>query len=78
MSAAHPTELPIEVIHVSNLPVPTLFEVGQNGITKIEAFTKPGLHCDLPYFRVWRHRQPMAEFSQHQIVGVYFKQVEEG
>ena len=48
------------------------FAVGRRGVTLIEAFTKPGLHCDIPYVRVWKGDDCEAEFCQHNIVGVYF------
>lgn len=46
--------------------------VGNRGVTRIEAFTKPGMHSDIPYVRVWKGDKPEAEFCQHNIVGVYF------
>jgi hypothetical protein len=47
--------------------------VGYGGVTRIEAFTKSGMHADIPYVRVWKGDEPHAEFCQHSIVGVYFK-----
>jgi hypothetical protein len=47
-------------------------EVGNNGITRIEAFTKSGLHADIPYVRAWKGEHPYAEFCQHNVLGVYF------
>lgn len=49
------------------------FTVGADGITSIEACTKSGMHANIPYVRVWRGDVAVAEFCQHQIVGVYFK-----
>ena len=46
--------------------------VGHDGITRIEAFVKPGLHSDIPYVRVWKGDKPVAEYWQHNIIGVYF------
>lgn len=48
------------------------FKVGRNDVSRIEACTKPGLHCDIPYVRVWADGHCVAEFCQHNIVGVYF------
>lgn len=48
-------------------------EVGRKGVTNIEAFTKPGMHADIPYVRVWAGEHPIAEFCQHQILGLHFK-----
>lgn len=42
-------------------------------VTRIEAFTKSGMYSDLPYVRVWCGDSPVAEFCQHNIVGIYFK-----
>lgn len=49
------------------------FHVGHGGVTQIEAFTKSGMHSNIPYVRVWCGDQPKAEFCQHNIVGIYFK-----
>ena len=58
--------------------------VGRAGVTRIEACTKPGMHADIPYVRVWGESLPsfggecvVAEFCQHQIVGVYFAKPEQ-
>jgi len=48
------------------------FKVGLNGVTWIEPCTKSGLHADIPYVRVWAGDICLAEFCQHNIVGVYF------
>lgn len=50
----------------------SFYTVGRAGITRIEATTKPGLHCDIPYVRVWTGDNVAAEFCQHNIIGVYF------
>jgi hypothetical protein len=50
------------------------FTVGRNGVTRIEAFEKSGMHANIPYVRVWIGESAVAEFCQHQIVGVYFRQ----
>lgn len=47
------------------------FTVGSN-CTSIEACTKSGMHADIPYVRVWQDEVALAEFCQHQIVGVWF------
>lgn len=46
--------------------------VGLGGVTRIEACQKSGLHANLPYVRVWDGDTCLAEFCQHNIVGVYF------
>jgi len=48
------------------------FVVGADGVTRLEATTKSGLHADIPYVRVWRGDECAAEFCQHNIVGVFF------
>lgn len=51
---------------------PEVYRVGWDGVTRIEACTKSGLHADIPYVRVWKGDVAFAEFCQHHIVGVYF------
>jgi len=74
MSAEHPVEQPIRGIDLPNGPSGLLrnYTVGRYGVTRIEACTKPGVHCDIPYVRVWHGETCAAEFCQHHIVGVYF------
>jgi hypothetical protein len=50
-----------------------VFRVGFDGVTRIEAFTKSGMHADIPYVRVWNGDEPIAEMCQHSLLGVYFK-----
>ncbi len=52
--------------------------VGRGGdvVTRIEACTKSGMHADIPYVRVWAGENCLAEFCQHNIVGVYFADAE--
>jgi hypothetical protein len=49
------------------------YEVGQDGVTRIEACTKCGSYADVPYVRIWKGETAFAEFCQHNIIGVYFK-----
>ncbi|MEW9855893.1 hypothetical protein [Novosphingobium sp. M1R2S20] len=49
------------------------YSVGRSDVTRIEACTKPGLHCNIPYVRVWKGDVCEAEFCQHNIIGVYFE-----
>lgn len=72
-SAEHPVAQPIREIEVYCFPDEVSFyRVGHSGVTLIEAVTKPGLHADIPYVRVWKGDVCEAEFCQHNIVGVYF------
>lgn len=69
----HPVQQPISAIDIDTIPdVQGGYMVGRNDVTRIEATTKPGLHCDIPYVRVWAGETCLAEFCQHNIVGVYF------
>lgn len=52
------------------------YRVGYDGVTRIEACFKPGLHANLPYVRVWKGDVAVGEFCQHNIVGLYFKEPE--
>lgn len=49
------------------------FTVGRNGITRIEACEKSGMHANIPYIRVWADDKCIGEFCQHSLAGVYFK-----
>ena len=69
----HPIKQEIIAIDVVTIPdVQGSFVVGTNGITRIEACEKSGMHANIPYIRVWAGDTCMAEFCQHNIVGVYF------
>ena len=69
----HPVEQPIREIDVFlSDEAWTGYRIGLNGVTRIEACTKSGLHADIPYVRVWKGDVCEAEFCQHNIVGVYF------
>jgi hypothetical protein len=48
------------------------YEVGLEDVTRIEQFGQPGLHCDLPYLRVWKGEKVEAEISRHSAVLVRF------
>lgn len=52
---------------------PETYRVGFDGVTRIEACEKPGEYCMLPYVRVWRDNECVAEFVQHKLIGVYFR-----
>lgn len=74
----HPVQQPIRAIDVAPVNEHAFTsEVGKNGVTRIEACTKPGLHCDIPYVRVWAGEVCLSEFCQHNIVGVFFAEAEE-
>lgn len=73
MSIERPVEQVIDLIEIDTIPdVQGQYRVGCGGVTRIEATTKPGMHCDIPYVRVWAGDICLAEFCQHNIVGVYF------
>lgn len=54
---------------------PEAYRVGFDGVTLIEPTTKCGMHADIPYVRVWKGDIAVAEFCQHNIVGIYFAAV---
>lgn len=85
----HPVEQEISYIVIANLlqynphqpqegtvTQSDIFSVGYGGVTRIEACTKSGMHANIPYVRVWAGDVAVAEFCQHNIVGVYFKVAE--
>lgn len=60
------------ILVVENERVSESYQVGANSVTKIEAFTKSGMHADIAYVRVYKNNLPHSEFCQHNIIGVYF------
>ena len=69
----HPVQQKISDIVIDTIPESQAsYSVGRNGVTRIEACTKSGMHANIPYVRVWADDICLAEFCQHQIVGVYF------
>lgn len=71
----HPIQQPIRaicVIEQTSCDGGEQYNVHSGGVTRIEACQKSGLHADLPYVRVWAGDTCLAEFCQHNIVGVYF------
>ncbi len=69
----HPVQQKISDIVIDTIPESQAsYSVGRNGVTRIEACTKSGMHANIPYVRVWAGDICLAEFCQHQIVGVYF------
>jgi hypothetical protein len=74
VSEQHLDGAEIDGIAIDTIPdVQSGYHVGSSGVTRIEAFTKSGMYADIPYVRVWVGDQPLAEFCQHNIVGVFFK-----
>ncbi len=81
MSQEHPVEqaiahIVIRTIHerVGEIEASSIerLAVGYDGVTRIEACEKSGMYSPIPYVRVWAGDQCLAEFCQHNIVGVYF------
>lgn len=69
----HPIRQSIRSIEIDTIPdVQGSWEVGRNGVTRIEACEKSGQHSSIPYLRVWKGDDCVAEYCQHNIVGVYF------
>lgn len=73
MTEEHPVQQPIREIEVYIFDDGFQgYEVGKKGVTRIEACSKPGEYCNIPYVRVWKGDVCEAEFCQHRIIGVYF------
>ncbi|WP_016745784.1 hypothetical protein [Rhizorhabdus wittichii] len=69
----HPIQQAIKAIDIDTIPdVQGGYMVGRNNVTRIEACEKPGPYGVIPYVRVWAGETCLAEFCQHNIVGVYF------
>ncbi len=48
------------------------YVVGRDGVTRIERTFKSGMRSHIPYIRIWKGAEPIAEFCQHHILGVEF------
>jgi hypothetical protein len=69
----HPVNQPIVAIQFASDVASDVYRIGdRNGVTRIEACEKSGMHAMIPYIRVWRGDLCLAEFCQHSIVGVWF------
>lgn len=69
----HPVKQEIDGIVIDSVPESQdAYWVGRRGVTLIEACQKSGLHANIPYVRVWADDNCIAEFCQHNIVGVFF------
>lgn len=69
----HPVNQPIHSIEIDTIPgVEGSYQVGRNGVNRIEACEKSGMYANIPYIRVWADDICLAEYCQHNIVGVYF------
>lgn len=78
MADEHPIKQEIRriVVEESN-GVREAYDVGRWDVSRIEATTKSGMYSNIPYIRVWRGDFVVAEFCQHNILGVYFAKPEE-
>lgn len=71
----HPVKQEIEHVQVyGDYATGQWYGIGVAGVTRIEACTKSGMHADIPYVRVWKGDVAVAEFCQHSIVGIYFRE----
>lgn len=62
----------IDCIELPGTPT-GFYRVGRNGVTRIEAAVKSGMHSHIAYVRVWKGDNVHSEHCQHGLVGVYFK-----
>ena len=77
MAFEHPVDQPITEIVVvwdnHEMCVEGLrWVVGRAGVTLIEACSKAGEHSYIPYIRVWRGGEAVAEYCQHGLRAVHF------
>lgn len=72
-SSEHPISQPIRGVTIVEFEDSVeSYAVGANGVTRIEATTKSGMHANIPYIRVWSGDTCLMEVCQHNILGVYF------
>lgn len=53
-----------------------VWEVGSNGITRIEEYQENGEYCHIPYIRIWRCDQKVAEMCKHKLDAIFFGNAE--
>ena len=70
----------IQSVTFSDLDGDQFYGVGQEchmdpprTVTEIKKITKPGEHALIPYLQVWADDLLLAEFSQHSLSGVFFR-----
>lgn len=68
------TSAEIDCITFRDVDGEGLSRVGSEGVTRIEKHTKSGMHSDIAYVRVWVGDHLRAEFCQHGLTGVFFKE----
>ncbi len=69
----HPVQQPIVAVQYASDVASDVYRVGdRNGVTRIEACIKSGMHANIPYIRVWCGDICLAEYCQHNIVGIWF------
>jgi hypothetical protein len=52
----------------------TRWVLHHGGVTRIGACTKSGMCADIPYIRIWKGDICVAEYCQHNIVGIGFRE----
>ncbi len=61
----------IEGLYASNGD--SIAQVGRDGVTKIECYGEGGMHCDIPWMRVFRGERISKRVSAHSVAEVYYK-----
>lgn len=64
-------ERPILAIHSSAIDSAD-FEVGEFGVTLIEKYGEPAMHCDIPWFRIYKGDEICARVCAHHIALVRY------
>lgn len=64
----------IECITFRDIDGEGFCKVGHMAVTRIEKHTKSGMHANIAYVRVWAGDHLRAEFCQHSLTGVFFKE----
>lgn len=74
MSDDHPVNQPIAHTQIpcDEHGNPVDYIVGKNEVTRIEACSKGGEFCTIPYIRVWAGEMCLVEFCQHRASFVRF------
>lgn len=61
---------PIAELFVTGAAAHQGYAVGRDGVTRISRFARFGLHNEIPYVRVHRGDEVLAEFCLHNVIGI--------
>lgn len=49
------------------------YRIGDNGVTKIEAYAEGGMACDIPWIRVYRGTEIITRICAHHLAFISYR-----